>query len=207
MRPMSAVTIDPKPERVDGRSARALRTRAAIVEGTLVLLEQGKLQPTAQLVAAQARVSVRAVFHHFGDMDGLLQAAVNLQLARHPFDAVVPPLVAAGALEERVVAFARRRAAAYERILPVHRSVLLREAVDGTWAKSLSKGRAGIKAEVRTAFAPEIAAANSGPLVEALDAAAGWPTWESLRVRAGLPFPRALAVLEYTLRSLLGAPR
>jgi TetR/AcrR family transcriptional regulator, regulator of autoinduction and epiphytic fitness len=193
---------DGAPARIDGRAARALRTRDAIVNATLTLLETGKLQPTAQGIAALARVSVRAVFHHFGDMDRLLRAAVELHLRRHPFD-TLPPLDVSGTLEERVVAFAHRRAATFERILPVHRSVLLKEPADPSVARILARARAGARSELRKAFAPEMHAANDENLIEALMAVTSWCNWEALRVRAGLPFTRAREVLELTLRSLL----
>lgn len=205
--------IDPgaprKLDRLDGRSARAVRTRSAIVEATLELLERGQLQPTAQEIAQRARVSIRAVFHHFGDMDRLLRAAVDLHLGRHPFDAL-PQLLTSGTLEERVVAFATRRAATFERIFPVHRAVLLKEGIDESVARRMKRARAGAKYEVRKAFAPELAEASDDTLSDALIAASSWCHWEALRVRAGLPFARARAVLEYTMRSLLlarSAPR
>jgi AcrR family transcriptional regulator len=191
-----------KLERVDGRAQRAVRTRAAIIEATLQLLERGQLQPTAQEIAQRARVSIRAVFHHFGDMDRLLRAAVDLHLSRHPFDAL-PKLLTSGSLEERVVSFANRRAATFERILPVHRAVLLKETLDEGVARRMRRARAGAKYEVRKAFAIELAEASDDTLSEALMAASSWCQWEALRVRAGLPYARARAVLEYTLRSLL----
>jgi TetR/AcrR family transcriptional regulator, regulator of autoinduction and epiphytic fitness len=201
---MAAEIEGPAVERLDGRVARALRTRSAIVEATLGLFEQGKLQPTAQDVAKHARVSVRAVFHHFGDMDRLQRAAVDLHLGRHPFDAL-PELVVSGTLEERVVAFAARRAATFERILPVHPSVLRKEPVDEDVAKRVRRARAGARWEVCKVFEPEMREAEDDTLREALIAVSSWCNWEALRMRAGLPFDRARSVLEYTLRSLLQA--
>ena len=191
-----------KQDRLDGRAQRAVRTRAAIIEATLQLLELGQLQPTAQEIAQRARVSIRAVFHHFGDMDRLLRAAIELHLSRNPFD-TLPRFLAEGSLEERVVAFANRRAATFERILPVHRAVLLKEGIDEAVARRMRRARAGARAEVRKAFAPELAEARDETLSDALIAASSWCHWEWLRVRAGLPFARARGVLEYTLRSLL----
>jgi TetR/AcrR family transcriptional regulator, regulator of autoinduction and epiphytic fitness len=199
---MAAEVVQSSVERVDGRAQRAVRTRSAIIDATLQLLERGQLQPTAQEIAQRARVSIRAVFHHFGDMDRLLRAAVDLHLSRHPFDAL-PQLLVEGTLEERVVAFANRRAATFERILPVHRAVLLKECVDERVAKRMKRARAGAKYEVRKAFEPELTESADDTLREALMAASSWCQWEALRMRAGLPFVRARAVLEYTLRSLL----
>ena len=51
---------DAPPAPTDGRTLRSLRTREAIVDATIALLEQGDLRPTAPRVADQAGVSVRS---------------------------------------------------------------------------------------------------------------------------------------------------
>ncbi|NCV76101.1 TetR family transcriptional regulator, partial [bacterium] len=56
---------------VDGRVARSERTREAIAEALLELLEEGVLRPRAQEIAKRADVAVRTVFQHFDDMEGL----------------------------------------------------------------------------------------------------------------------------------------
>ena len=55
----------------DGRTLRSLRTREAIVDATIGLLEDGDLRPTAPRVAERASVSVRSVFQHFDDLETL----------------------------------------------------------------------------------------------------------------------------------------
>jgi TetR/AcrR family transcriptional regulator, regulator of autoinduction and epiphytic fitness len=188
----------------DGRALRGRRTRTAIVESALQLLHEGELHPSAQEIARRARISLRAVFHHFRDMEALLRCAIDLHLSRHPFEAL-PRLLKSGDLEQRIVAFANRRAATLERILPVHRYVLLQESEDANVARFLEDVRAAARAEVCKAFAGELE--RSDPTqTEALFAATGWSAWEALRLRARLPFPRAREVLEYTIRNLL-APR
>ena len=42
----------------DGRAARAARTRAAIVDALLALLEEGDLQPTANRIADRAILGI-----------------------------------------------------------------------------------------------------------------------------------------------------
>ena len=58
-------------DKVDGRRARGLRTRDAIVSALLELIAEGDIAPTAQRIADRARVSVRSVYQHFVDVEGL----------------------------------------------------------------------------------------------------------------------------------------
>ena len=59
---------------IDGRTARSQRTRSAIVAACIELVEEGDLRPTAPRVAERAGVSVRSVFQHFDDLEGLFAA-------------------------------------------------------------------------------------------------------------------------------------
>ena len=67
---------------VDGRNARSQRTRAEISNALLQLLEEGHHQPPVQQVAKRANVSVRAVYHHFDDIEGLYAELVDMQSSR-----------------------------------------------------------------------------------------------------------------------------
>src|SRR5215208_6794482 len=67
----------------DGRTARAERTREAVVEALLELLDGGDVRPTA----ARAGVSERSVFQHFRDREALFEAA-----ARRQYERVAPTL-------------------------------------------------------------------------------------------------------------------
>lgn len=75
----------------DHRNVRSQRTHTAITTAMLQLLEEGHDEPRAQQVAQRADVSVRAVFHHFEDMEGLYTEIVCSQVLRIiPILAVVP---------------------------------------------------------------------------------------------------------------------
>ena len=58
-------------EQRDGRTVRAERTRQALVDALLSLLDEGQLQPTAERIAVRAGVSERSVFQHFPDREAL----------------------------------------------------------------------------------------------------------------------------------------
>lgn len=75
----------------DRRTMRSQRTRTAISNAMLQLLEEGHDEPRAQQVAQRADVSVRTLFHHFEDMEGLYIEIVCTQAIRIlPLLAVVP---------------------------------------------------------------------------------------------------------------------
>src|SRR5664279_4760669 len=95
------------PARSAMRLARTARTRAAIVDALLDLLEEGDLQPTASRIADRAGTSLRLIYHHFGDLESLFHEAAVRQterLARHiePIDASLP-------LPERIDAIVDQR--------------------------------------------------------------------------------------------------
>ena len=55
----------------DGRTVRAERTRQALVDALLGLLDAGVLSPTAAAIAQRAGVSERSLFQHFPDREAL----------------------------------------------------------------------------------------------------------------------------------------
>ena len=55
----------------DGRRLRSERSRQAIIDAMLKLVEEGVLVPTAQQVSERAGVGIRSVFRHFSDMESL----------------------------------------------------------------------------------------------------------------------------------------
>ena len=189
---------------VDGRTARAERTRAALADGLLTLLEEGDLRPTAASIAARAGVSERTLFQHFPEREALFQAAALAQAER------IAPLV--GTLPgpdappgERVEAFVAQRARVLERITPVRRAALQMEPSSSTVAGWLRAVRDGAAAEVARVFKPELAGRpDRDELLAALVAAAAWPTWESLRAHQGLSVEVAEAAMRRTLGALLG---
>jgi TetR/AcrR family transcriptional regulator, regulator of autoinduction and epiphytic fitness len=107
----------------DGRTVRAERTRHALVEALLALLNEGRLRPTAAEIADRAGVSERSVFQHFPDREALLEA-----VAREQYERVMPtirPVDASLSLAARIDEFVAQRATLYERASGVGAAVPL----------------------------------------------------------------------------------
>jgi AcrR family transcriptional regulator len=194
------------PVRLDGRNARAERSRTAVVDALLDLLGEGELRPPAARIAERAGVSLRSVFQHFADIETLYGAAADRQIER--LGSIAQPCSARGTREQRLDAFVRARTRLLETIAPVRRGALLMEPFSTEIATRLARGRAHNRAEVEAMFAPELAArpaATRRELASALSAAASWSTWEHLRRHQGLSRDRARRVVARTLAALLDA--
>jgi len=192
---------------IDGRNARARRTREAVAEGFLDLVQSGVLRPTAVQVAARAGVSERAVFRHFDDLESLYAAVAERQMQR--VAPRVSPVPRGGPLGERIAALVAHRVDLYERITPVRRASLLQEHFSPVVARRLTWMRDALRAEVAGVFAPELAvlpAATRREVLDALGAAASWSAWENLRRHARLPRARAQRAVIRTIAVLLATP-
>lgn len=189
---------------MDGRTARALRTREAIVEGLVALLEAGAVQPSVEEIAARAGVSERTIFGHFHDREGLFAAVSEHQAARLRSEwGELPPPEAP--LDERLDAFVDQRARIYELIAPVRRAGLLMAPFSETTQMNIAALRSLKRREAWRLFGPELA----GDRVRgaALAALASFSGWSALRGEQGLSVDDARAALRSGLEALLTASR
>lgn len=185
----------------DGRTLRSLRTREAIVDATIALLELGDLRPTAPRVAQQAEVSVRSVFQHFDDLE-TLHAAVAKRLVERvavlvfPVDPTLP-------LDDRLDQFVRQRAILLEAVTPIRRAAEVHGPFSAEITARLRDGQGFLRAELAHTFAPELDRedADRDDLLDSLDAVLSWNTWEGLRVGRG----RDQATAERVMRRLAAA--
>jgi TetR/AcrR family transcriptional regulator, regulator of autoinduction and epiphytic fitness len=192
----------------DGRTVRAERTRQALVDALLGLLDSGELSPTAAAIAGRAGVSERSLFQHFPDREALFEA-----VARQQYERVLPtlqPVDASMPLGERIDRFTRQRARLYEMIGGVRRAALLIEHESPSVAGWLTTARRAKAAEVERVFRRELAAIPGDerePLRAALIAVCAWPAWDSWRTHQRLGVNRARAAMAAAIGGLLGAER
>jgi TetR/AcrR family transcriptional regulator, regulator of autoinduction and epiphytic fitness len=189
---------------VDGRAARAARTRAAIVDATVALVEEGDLRPTAPRIAERAGVSVRSVFQHFDDLPSLYTAVVQRVVER--LAALATPTDPTQPLDARIVAFVDRRSALLEAVTPFRRAAAVHGPFSREIRDAVAEGSSGLHAEVEQVFGPELPATPAAArreLVEALSATTSWSMWDALRSEAGVSLDQARAVVVRVVRSLL----
>ncbi|MGI5151276.1 TetR/AcrR family transcriptional regulator [Plantactinospora sp. CA-294935] len=192
--------------RVDGRNARAERSRAAIVEAHLALIGEGDLRPTGERIAERAGVSLRTLWTNFKDMETLVEASGEQVLRQQ--EAAHRPISRALPLAERVEAYCRQRARLLQLIAPAARAAQLREPVSAALRRKRLRHVDRVRAEVEELFADELDRAGAGreQLVHALVASSMWPSWSMLRDGLGLGVQQARAVMARTVAALLADP-
>ncbi|MFG1649403.1 TetR/AcrR family transcriptional regulator [Micromonospora sp. NPDC049275] len=191
------------PGRVDGRTARAERTRAAIVEAHLALIAEGDLRPTGERIAERAGISLRTLWTNFKDMETLFEAS-GAEVLRQQ-DAAYRPISPALPLAKRVDAYCRQRARLLQLITPSARAAQMREPVSDQLHRNRLKHIDRVRDEVEQLFAAELTHAGRGreQLLNALVAASMWPAWSMLRYGLGLGVDQARAVMSRTVGALL----
>jgi AcrR family transcriptional regulator len=188
------------PPRVDGRTARSERTRNAIVDAHVQLIQEGDLRPTADRIAKLAGVSLRALWSHFADMEALFAASGERILENR--DAVFEPIPADLPLPRRIEAYCRQRARMLEQIGPAARAAAIKEPFSPTLQRYRRAHIDRVRDELRALFATELADRGDEMLV-ALTAVSMFPTWGTWRDAMGLDFDAAHAALTRTVTALL----
>ncbi|WP_030490745.1 TetR/AcrR family transcriptional regulator [Micromonospora chokoriensis] len=189
--------------RVDGRTARAERTRAAIVEAHLALISEGDLRPTGERIAERAGISLRTLWTNFKDMETLFEAS-GAEVLRQQ-DAAYRPISPGLPLVKRVDAYCRQRARLLQLIAPSARAAQMREPVSEQLHRNRLKHIDRVRDEVEELFAVELGEAGQGreQLLNALVAASTWQAWSMLRYGLGLGVDQARAVMSRTVGALL----
>jgi len=201
------VTEVEAPARVDGRTARAERTRRAIVDAHLELLNEGDLRPTGERIAERAGVSLRALWTNFKDMERLFAATGERLMERQEaeFRPVSPDLP----LPQRVAEFCRQRARLLELIGPAARAARIREPFSAQLRRNRSWYIATVRAEIETLFVAELDAAGEGrtELLDAFIITCTSSPWSMLRDDLGMTVDQATGVMARTIGALLGIGR
>ncbi len=191
---------------VDGRLARGNRTRRAVAAALLELIAEGDLQPTARRLAERAGVSLRLVFHHFDDMESVLQSAVTIQVDRHWSRLVLVP--ATLPRTERIRAIVGQRAEVFAAVAPVRRATRLVEHSSPTVRTELEQGRQRLRDALEHTFSPELDAVDPGArqgVADVLETACSWETWEQLDRVTGGDAVRTVAGLEALMTAVLAS--
>jgi TetR/AcrR family transcriptional regulator, regulator of autoinduction and epiphytic fitness len=193
----------------DGRLARGERTRRALAEALIALLEEDDESPTSKRIAERAGVSLRIVFHHFEDVESIHRAAVAIQAERHW--SKVRPVDSSLDLDDRVRVLSRQRADIYEAIGPVRRAAAAMERRSETLSRELARSRAVLRSQLHQTFAPELAdspATTRRRLLDAMETASSFEAWDGLRKmgRSTTESRKTMELLMGTVLRCLSAP-
>jgi AcrR family transcriptional regulator len=168
--------------KVDGRRARGARTREAIVSALMELISEGDVAPTAQRIAGRAGVSVRSVYQHFADVEGLYAdaSARTLEWLRTSSAQIDPGLP----LERRIDTYAANRASTLETLSPFIRASRLVEPTSAVMRENRAVMRRWERGRISAVFAPELergTPASRSSLLSAIDTLTSAEAWEHLR--------------------------
>jgi len=185
----------------DGRHQRRARNRESVVEAILGLLDEGVAQPTAQDVAIRSGVSMRSIFRLFDDMGALHRSAIERQTQR--LAPLLVELPTDGPLADRVAAVVANRAEVFESVSPVRRLANRLAPSSPPISGELARLGRHLRSQLIATFAPELRRGADVLLLDALDAATSWDTWERLRVDQQLSPVEARRTVTLTVTALL----
>lgn len=194
-------------EALDGRQSRTARSRRAICEACLDLVQEGALQPSADQVAERAGVSRRSIFNHFSDLAELYDAVVEVGMQRcAPLLTQIP---ADGPVGRRVEQLVTVRSSFLEAAAPFTRALTAQALVGPATDQALRVSRHALRLqhrEVEHLFERDLShlpAAERAEVLEAISAALSPLHWEDVRHGRGSSMSRARAILQRTLRAIL----
>jgi AcrR family transcriptional regulator len=186
---------------VDGRRARSERSKQAIIDASLALMEEGNLIPTAQQISDRAGVGIRSFFRHFEDMDTLF-ATIDEQ-TRDTTEALYIGGDRQGTLEERILHAVERRAAGFEE----QRNMILSTAAQlwrsETLRRNYARYQRGLRKDLED-WLPEVKQL-ARTRREAVDAIASFEMWHRLHYQQGQSRLAAIDIMVGLLKDMIEA--
>lgn len=188
----------------DGRIVRALRTRQALIQATLDLIQVGDVEPVPAAIATIAGVSSRDFFQHFPRLGDLYAATFDLAVSRI-FDRNCP-VDAAAPLSDRIQLLLSDRAQLFEEWLPVCRFAERVQSIAPAVGLCVAQVRELLRQRLTTWFSTELAsldAGSRGVVLDALDLAFGFDSWMNMREQLRLSPVRASRAWRFTAEAIV----
>ena len=175
----------------DGRRLRSERSRQAILDASMTLLDEGILVPTAQQVSERAGVGIRSFFRHFPDMASLF-ATIDEQ-SRGSVEALFIGGDRDGTLQERILHAVERRAEGYENQKNSIKSTAAQSWRFEILRKNYARYQRGLYKDLDN-WLPELKSL-SRPEREAVDACSSAEMWLRLREHQGLSKKHSIEII------------
>jgi TetR/AcrR family transcriptional regulator of autoinduction and epiphytic fitness len=204
---MTSMPATAAAEMLDGRQSRTARSRLAICEACVDLVEEGALQPSADEIAKRAGVSRRSIFNHFADLAELYDAVVEVGMQRCA--PLLEEISDRDSVEDRVAELVRVRSKFLEATGVFTRALTAQALIGQAADQALRVSKDGLERhhqEVERLFERDLAALTPparAEVLEAMSAAMAPLLWETLRHTRGNSVSRTRAVMKRMLTSLL----
>lgn len=139
----------------DGRVARRVRNREAVVQAALDLVAEGRVETSLEDLTTLSGVSPRSVFRYFETLDDLRREVIRTSLDDLA-DLMQPPGPAGAALDERVDRFVAGRLDLYRRLTGPTHLARSRAATVPAIREELDRFRTILAEQTRAQFRPEL---------------------------------------------------
>lgn len=189
---------------LDRRRLRTERGRDLVVDALLACYADGDSQPGTAKIAQRAGVSERSVFRYFDDLESLVAAAIEQQIAR--IAPVFDPPDPKGDCPTRARALVEQRLRIFDATATTTRAAERFESQSPSVARALTFRRKLLRRQVETLFAVELRRTDprtARELLDALAATASLETIRMLRTAAGHSRSATRAITVRTLLALL----
>lgn len=197
-----------KAVKVDGRVARSQRTRAAVLDALISLIEEHQLRPSARMIAERSQVSTRSIFQHFPDLETLFAAAVQRESNR--FGQFIRPISAEGPYEDRATELIAQRFGLFEDSGAVYRAGILDRPFSPSLQFTFRVIEDAFRKQIEVAFKAELArwrAERRDVVVRQVAAVTGFHAWWALRWIEKLDLDDAKATMAAALDALIKAAK
>lgn len=138
----------------DGRNARRERSRIAVIEAVFSLIQEGKVPPVVDDVAARAGVSVSSIFRNFDGLADMQQQA--LDHSDKQFAASYDVGDASASLPDRIRSHVRTRVELYETAGALMKIARGRALDHEPMVEGVARLRARLADQTRQRFATEV---------------------------------------------------
>ncbi len=194
-------------ESIDGRQSRTVKSRLAICEACLDLVQEGLLQPSADRIAKRAGVSRRSIFNHFTDLAELYDAVVEVGMKRYA--PLLEPIREEDPVRRRIDRLVEVRSRFLEATVPFMRALTAQALVGPAVEQAVRVSRDALRLqhqEIARLFRRELeglSAKDRSEVLEAMSAAMSPQLWGYLRRSRVNSMSRARAIVKRSLTSIL----
>ncbi len=188
----------------DGRIVRGLRTRQALIQATLDLIQAGDVEPTSAAIATIAGVSSRALFQHFTNLADLYAAAFDLAVSR-AFERS-RPVETDASLSNRIELLVSDRSELFEEWLPVWHFAERVRSVAPAVGLGVAQLRKLLRERLASWFASELNNLNPSSrdlVLDSLDLAFGLDSWMNMREQLRLSPIHASRTWRFTAEAIV----